>query len=141
MEFSGSGARRAADVDHIAVAGRGILVGEAGDQDAAVEGDDLAILLATGRSGRTDIVLAARAALEAQFLGRCLVGQVHDHAARRSGANHVRLFALTLGRSFGAWAVGGILVRRETPAADNLVRADGRRHFGRNPGLRGGWSR
>src|SRR5258708_20277579 len=62
--------RRAADVDHIAVTGRGILVGEAGDQDASVEGDDLAVLLATGRSGRTDIILSARRALSAPSLPR-----------------------------------------------------------------------
>ena len=55
-----SRARRAADIDHVAVAGRGVLVGEAGDQDAAVERDDFAILLATGRPGRTDVILAAR---------------------------------------------------------------------------------
>src|SRR5271167_2693255 len=61
-----SGARSAADIDHVAVAGRGVLVDEAGDQDASVERDDLAVLLAAGRAGRADIVLADLAALEAQ---------------------------------------------------------------------------
>src|ERR1700683_738575 len=78
---AGSGPRPAADIDHVAVTGRRVLVGEAGDQDPAVKRDDLAILCATGRSRRTDIILAARAALEPQFLWRCLVGQMHDHPA------------------------------------------------------------
>src|SRR5665647_1864413 len=90
-----SGAGRAADVDHVAVPGRGILVREAGDQHPAVERDDLAILLAPDRPGRADIVLAARAALEAQFLRRRLVGQMHDHAARGAGADHVRPVSYT----------------------------------------------
>src|SRR6201988_4326674 len=48
--------RRAADVDHVAVAGAGVLVDEAGDHDAAVKGDDLAVLLAGRGTGRADIV-------------------------------------------------------------------------------------
>ena len=44
--------------------------------------------------GRADIVLAARAALEAQFLRGGLVGQMHDHAAGGAGADHVGLLAL-----------------------------------------------
>src|SRR5262249_31122386 len=60
--------RPAADIDHVAVAGAGVLVDEAGDQHASVEGDDLAILLAAGRAGRADIVLAALAALDPEFL-------------------------------------------------------------------------
>src|SRR4051812_15277828 len=59
---AGSRARSAADIDHVAVTGRGVLVEEPGHQDAAVEGNDLAILLAGDRSGRADVVLAARAA-------------------------------------------------------------------------------
>src|SRR5262249_9002304 len=51
---------RAADIDHVAVAGAGVLVDEAGDHHAAVEGDDLAVLLSGRRAGRADIVLAAR---------------------------------------------------------------------------------
>src|ERR1700758_1792415 len=35
--------RSAADIDHVAVAGGGVLVGETGDQAAAVEGDDFAV--------------------------------------------------------------------------------------------------
>src|SRR5574337_849405 len=56
----GSGVRRAADVDHVAVTDRGILVDETGDHHAAVEGNDLPVLVAAGGSGRADIVLAAR---------------------------------------------------------------------------------
>ena len=48
--------RRAAHIDHVAVTDRGILVDEAGDQDATVERDDLAILLAGG--GGDDLLLA-----------------------------------------------------------------------------------
>src|SRR5471032_1640986 len=68
--------RRAADVDHVAVAGRGILVDEPGDQNASVERDDLTIQLAGGGAGRSDIVLAALGALETQFLRCRLVGQM-----------------------------------------------------------------
>src|ERR1700732_5639840 len=60
----GSGAGPTADIDHVAIPGGGILVDEAGDQNAAVEGNNLAILLAAGRSSRADKILAARAALE-----------------------------------------------------------------------------
>src|SRR5258708_32007792 len=59
--------RRAADEDHIAVTGRGILVGEAGDQDASVEGDDLAVLLATGRSWAAPLIFSPPRVPEAQF--------------------------------------------------------------------------
>src|ERR1700682_3942211 len=131
----GSGAGRAADVDHIAVTGRSILVDEAGDQYAAIERDDLTILLGTGRSGRTDIILAARAALQTQFLRRRLVGQMHHHAAGLAGADHVRLLALVLRHLFGAGAIGRILERGEAPAADDFVGPDACRHFRGAPGF------
>src|SRR3984885_5735715 len=75
---SSSCPRRAANVDHVAVAGRRILVDEAGDQNPAVEGDDLAFLLAAGRTRRPNVILAARTAFEAQLLRGCLIGQMHD---------------------------------------------------------------
>src|ERR1700676_4872706 len=131
---TGSGAGRAADVDHVAVTGGGILLDETGNQHAAVERDDFPILFSAGRSGWTDIILAARAALETQFLGRRLVGKMHDHTARGAGSNHIGLLALRPRRGFGARAVAGILERRQAPAADNLVRADGRGHFGHRLG-------
>src|SRR5438552_10102213 len=104
MQFA-SRPRRAADIDHVAVTDRGILVDEAGDQHAAVERDDLAVLLAGRRTGRTDIVLAARAALEAQFLRGGLVGQMHDHAAALAGADHIWLLPLSSRRDFDAGAL------------------------------------
>src|SRR5207247_11436502 len=116
--------RRAADVDHVAVTGRGILLDETGDQHAPVERDDLTILLGAGRSGWTDIILAARTALETQFLRRRLVGQMHDHAAGRPGSDHVRLLALRPRCGLGARAITGILERCKAPAADNLVGPD-----------------
>src|SRR5438309_11248071 len=122
MQFA-SRPRRAADIDHVAVTDRGILVDEAGDQHAAVERDDLAVLVAGGRAGRADIVLAARAALEAQFLRSGLVGQMHDDAAALAGADNIGLLALPSRRGFGAGAVVGILERGEAPAADDLVGA------------------
>src|SRR5229473_3848857 len=64
-----SGAGAAADIDHVAVTGRGVLVHEAGDQHPSVERDDFAILFAARRSRRADIVLAALAALQPQLLG------------------------------------------------------------------------
>src|SRR5579864_2570739 len=106
---SSSGARGATYVDHIAVAGRRVLVDEAGDHDAPVEGDDLTILIAPGRARRTDIILAALAALQSQFLRRRLVGEVHDNAATGARADDVRLLALGLCRRLGTRAVVGIL--------------------------------
>src|ERR1700730_11136775 len=132
----GSGARPAADIDHVAISGGGILVDEAGDQNAAVEGNNLAILLAAGRSSRTDIILAARATLEPQLLRRRLVSQMHDHAARGAGADDIRLLALPTRRGFGAGTVIGVLERREPPAADNLVRANRCRLLGLHARLR-----
>src|ERR1700741_1245189 len=44
--------RRAADIDHVAVTGAGILLDEAGDQHASVERDNLAVLLAGGGGRR-----------------------------------------------------------------------------------------
>src|SRR5438477_2018787 len=61
-----SGPRRAAHIDHVAVAGSGVPVDETRHQHASVERKDLAILLSAGRPRRTDIVLAARAAFEPQ---------------------------------------------------------------------------
>src|ERR1700691_606872 len=130
-----SGVRPAADIDHVAIAGRGILVDEAGDQHAPVEGDNFSIQVATGWSGRYDIILAALAALQTQFLRSGLVGQMHDHTTGGSGSDHVRLLALPPRRSFGARAVIGILVGGETPAADNFVRANRRRDLGRHIGF------
>src|SRR2546423_14035896 len=132
-----SGAGCAADVDHIAVTRRGILIDEARDENATIEGNDLPILLASGRSGRTDVVFAARAALKSQFLWGGLIGQMHHYAARGAGADHVRLLALRPGRSLGARPVGGILVRCETPAPNNLVWPNGRGHLRRQAGLGG----
>src|ERR1700760_1252964 len=93
--------RRAADVDHVAVAGGGVLVDETGDHDAAVEGNDLAVLFARGRTGGADVVLAARRALQPQFLRGGLVGQMHDDAAGLAGADHVGILALGPGRGLG----------------------------------------
>src|SRR5438309_8079997 len=104
MQFA-SRPRRAADIDHVAVTDRGILVDETGDQHAAVERDDLAVLLAGRRSGRADVVLAARAALEAEFLRRRLVGQMHDYTAGGAGADYIGLLTLAAGGGFGAGAI------------------------------------
>ena len=92
-------------------------------------------LLTGGRARGTDVVLAARAALQAQFLGGGLVGQVHDHAAGLAGADHVGLLALAARGGLGASAVIGILERSQTPATDDLVGANARRHFRRDSGL------
>ena len=60
---------------------------------------------------------------------------MHDDTARRAGADHIGLLALPSRRGLGAGAVVGILERGEAPAADDLVGADGRGHFGRDAGL------
>src|SRR5690242_12918796 len=96
-----SGAGCTANVDHISVTGRGILIDKARDENATIKGDNLPILLASGRSGRTDVVFSARAAFKSEFLRGGLISQMHHHAARGSGADHVRLLALRLGRGLG----------------------------------------
>src|ERR1700731_4352784 len=104
---SSSRPRRAADIDHVTVTGRRILVDEAGDQNPSVEGHDLAVLLAAGRPGRANVILAARTPLEAQLLRRRLIGQMHDDATVGAGPDHIRLFALGPSRRFRARAVIG----------------------------------
>src|SRR5262249_11672846 len=101
---------RAADIDHVAVACAGVLVDEARDHDAAVEGDDLAVLLARRRAGRADIVLAARAAFQPQLLRRGLVGQMHDDAAGAACGDDIGLLALRTGHRLRAGAVLRLLV-------------------------------
>jgi len=124
------------DIDHVAVAGGGVGIGEAGNQDAAVEGDDLAVLLAARRAGRADIVLAAPAALDPQLLRGGLVGQMHDHAAALAGADGIGLLALGGGLLLGAGAVGRVLVGGKAPFADQLLGADGGGHFRLDPRFR-----
>src|ERR1700745_3290758 len=90
-DFVPSSLRAAADVDHVAVAGAGVGIDEAGDQHTAIEGDDLAVIRTARRARRPDIVLAAAAALDAQLLRGGLVGEMHHHAAALAGADHIRL--------------------------------------------------
>src|SRR3954451_19206616 len=110
LKLRASRAGGAADVHHVSVTDRGILVDETRNEDATVERYDLPILFAAGRSGRADIVLPARATLQAQFLRRRLIGLVHQHTAGRPGSDHVRLLALRLGGNLGTRPVGRILV-------------------------------
>src|SRR5829696_8675054 len=73
--------RRATDVDTMAVAAGHFRIDPAHDQDAAVEGDDFAILRSAGRiiSG-ADVILAAARALQRQLLLLALVGQIHQQS-------------------------------------------------------------
>ena len=104
--------------------------------DAAVEGDDLAILRTAGRlAGRADEVAAARAAPEPQFLQFGLVGEVHHHAAGRALADDVGMAALAARCGFGARPVLGPVIGGIAPAADDLGGADGGRDLGRGQRL------
>src|SRR6185312_12085892 len=122
--------RTTADIDHVAVAVTGVGIDEAGDQHPAVERQDHAIIRAAGRARRTDIVLAASAALELQLLRGRLVGEVHDDPAVTTGADHVGLLALRLGLRLGAGLVGRILVGSEPPFTDQFLGPDARRQCG-----------
>ncbi len=53
---------RTADIDHITVAGSRIRIDESCDQHTATDGNDLSVFLASRRSRRADVVLAAGAA-------------------------------------------------------------------------------
>src|SRR5258705_3992173 len=87
----GSGAGAAADIDHVAITGRRILVDETGDQNASVEGNNLAILLATGWS-RGDVIIFTPPAFPhpEPLLGRAGM-PVHYAATGRTGTTAARL--------------------------------------------------
>ena len=140
------GARRglgaAAHIDAGAVAAGDFRIGEARDQHAAVERDDLAVALAARRLlGKADVVLAVRAAFEQQ-LGRLrLVGKMHHDAAARAAGDVVGLAALAARRGFGAAAVGLVVIGGKAPAADQVLRRDARRKRRAGGRRRGGLGR
>src|ERR1700719_1729055 len=70
----------AADVHADAVAARHLGIDPAQHKYLAVERDDLAVTGVGGRPFRADVILAAGAALESEFLALRLIGQKHDHA-------------------------------------------------------------
>src|SRR5205823_2491533 len=123
----------AAHIDAGAVAARDFLIGEARDQHAAVERDDLAVARAACRLlSRTDIVLAVRPALEAQFGRLRLVGQMHNDAAARAASNVIGLLALAARRDFGARAIVLLVIGGKPPAPDQIGsrNASGQRRSG-----------
>src|SRR4029077_8019450 len=135
-----SGFGSAAHVDAGAIATRHFRIGEARDQHAPVERDDLAVARTAGRIlARADVILPVRPALEAE-LGRLrLVGEMHDDAAARSAADAVGLTALSARRGLGARAVFLLVIGGKAPAAAEILRRNAggqRRGHGRR--LRGG---
>src|SRR5262249_59939225 len=107
----------AAHVDAGAVAAGDLRIDPAQHEHAPVEGDDFAVLHVPCRPDRADVVLAARPALELQLLLLCLVGEVHEHAAGRAGADHVRLAALAACGGFGTGPIGVLVIGGIGPRA------------------------
>src|SRR5262245_7849704 len=119
-----SGARRAAHEHPGAVAAVDLRVHEPQQHHAAIEGDDLAVLLTGGVARRADIVLAGGAALDAQLLQLGRVGEIHHDATGRTLADRERLLALAAGVGLDPCAVLRLVERRVAPAADDLARPD-----------------
>ena len=84
--------------------------------------DDLAVLRTAGIAGRADIVLAALAALELQFLQFGAVGEIHHHAAVGPAIDDHRLAALGACRGLGAGPVVVVVIGAVAPAADQFLR-------------------
>src|SRR4029077_13296069 len=103
-------------------AARDFRIHPAQHQGAAVGGDDLEVLRAARVAGRTDIVLAALAALELQLLQLGAVGEVHHDATVRPARDLDRLAALAARRRCGARKIGVLVKRAIAPAADDLFR-------------------
>src|SRR5260370_21234558 len=55
---------------------------------------------------------------------------MHNHAACRASFNHIGLLALRPRRDLGSLLILWILVRCDTPTADNLIGSDRRRQRG-----------
>src|SRR6266702_8718106 len=114
------GTGRATHVDAGAVAAGDLRIDEPQQHDPAVERDDLAILHATGFAGRSDIIPAAGAALEAQLRQLRLIGEVHHHAAGRAGIDDDRLAALAARGGFGPRPVLLPMIGGIAPTPDHL---------------------
>src|SRR5579872_13095 len=128
--------RRAADIDAGAVAADDFRVEPLQHHGAAVERDDLPIVLAAGRPGRPDIVLAALTALEFQLLQLRIVGEVHHHAAIRSAIDDNRLAARGARGRLSAHQIFWPMEGAVSPAADDFLGANCRRYFGTGRGFR-----
>src|SRR5207244_6070250 len=96
-------------------------IDEARDHHPSVKRNDLSVLLAGRRAWRTNIVFAALATFDAQFLRLCLVGEVHDHAAGWPGVDDVRLFALAPRGGLGPFLVVGFVVGGKSPTTDDFI--------------------
>ena len=106
----------------IAVPVGGVRIDIAHDQNAPVEGYNFTVrATSSGILGQSDEVLAALGALQLQFAGLLLVGQVHHHAAAGTSGDHVGLPALAARGGFGTGPVGFLLVGGVTPAADEFL--------------------
>src|SRR5687768_17352318 len=89
------GFRAAPYVDARTIASRYLGIDKAGNQDAAVERYNLTIArTASGLLAGTNVVLAVRSTLEAEFSRLGLVGEMHDDPAAGTAADVVGLLAL-----------------------------------------------
>src|SRR5262249_47543322 len=117
--------RTATDIDHRAVAALHLRVHPAQNELATIEGNHFTILRACRIAvGRSDIRLAADAS-QTQ-LGRCrLVSHMHHDAAAGTGRDHVRLLALTSRCRLGPRAIFFLVIGREPPTPNDILRREG----------------
>src|SRR5215469_2697869 len=121
--------RGATHIDAGAVASGDLRIDIAQHHHAAVEGDDLAVVIGAAGAMRADIVLPARPALEPEFLHLRLVGWIHHHPAGRALPDHEGMGALALGGRLGAGAILWPVERGIAPAPDHLGGADAGGNF------------
>src|SRR6516165_4195019 len=122
-------ARRTAHEDSGAVTAVDLRVDVFQQHHAAVERNDLTILLARRLPGRPDIVLALLRTLETKLLQLVGVGKVHHDPTGRALADHVRLLALAARVGLGARPVLRLVIGGISPAADDFARPDLGRDF------------
>src|SRR5262249_20414563 len=123
-----SRARRTTYKDSCSVAAINLGIDELENHHAAIERENLAILLTGGLPGGTDKVAPGSAAFEAQLLELGGIRKVHHDAAARSLPDHERLLALPARVRFGAGAVLRLVVGGIAPSAHDFRRA----HLGGN---------
>src|SRR5215831_5050454 len=125
----------ATDIDHRAVPALYFGIHPAQNEDATVEENDFPVLCVSCPGvGWPDVGFSARPALEAQLGWRRLVGKMHHDAAIGSKRNDIRLLALSGRRCLRARAVLFLMIGRESPTSDNILRWKGRRQRRANRG-------
>src|ERR1700683_3866500 len=132
---------RATHVDADAVAAGHFLIHSLQNNGTAIERNDFTILRTAGRARRTNVVLAAWAALKMQLLQLGAVGEIHHDAAVRPAVDNHRLTTLAACGGLRPRQIFVTVIGAIAPAADDLFGPNRGRHFRddrRRHGLRGG---